>query len=459
MALDEGWPERMASFAPWMAAGSRPALGQRRRSTDRGSGRGADGPRRGQPFPLLARPVRALRLAPAWAPNYSPDGVRGGRDALAARPARPPRRSSSRALREKALPADFRFPMTDARLALGRLVRPRRAHRRGSALVRRRPRRARRAGRTAAARRRRPRRGPHAPPSRRPAAAAPYVAAARGGVRPARDDRLDPSTGHGHHVLLAHRLARCRQRRLGRQLSPRPRCDRAATACGEHVGVRESEITGPSGTAESGAVLAELRGALEPSHEMGSLITDLDVVERYRSRRGRLGRVRHPAGGGTAEEHRRGRRRRARVCVGTASRSCPWRGHRRCRGAPTPSTACVVLCTEQMRTIVEINPGERLAVVQPGVVNDDLRAAAAEHGLWYPPDPASAPWSTIGGNVATNAGGLCCVKYGVTRDYVLALEVVTASGRGRAGRAAHREGRGGLRPGRAHGRAPRARWV
>ena len=58
---------------------------------------------------------------------------------------------------------------------------------------------------------------------------------------------------------------------------------------------------------------------------------------------------------------------------------------------------------------------------QPGVVNDDLRAAVAEHGLWYPPDPASSPWSTIGGNVATNAGGICCVKYGVTRDYVLGL--------------------------------------
>jgi glycolate oxidase len=88
----------------------------------------------------------------------------------------------------------------------------------------------------------------------------------------------------------------------------------------------------------------------------------------------------------------------------------------------------VVLCTERMRRIVEIDVGERLAVVQPGVVNDVLRAAAAEQGLWYPPDPASAPWSTIGGNVATNAGGLCCVKYGVTRDYVLALEVVTAAG-------------------------------
>jgi glycolate oxidase len=66
--------------------------------------------------------------------------------------------------------------------------------------------------------------------------------------------------------------------------------------------------------------------------------------------------------------------------------------------------------------------------VQPGVVNDDLRAAVAEHGLWYPPDPASSPWSTIGGNVATNAGGICCVKYGVTGDYVLALEMVTGTG-------------------------------
>jgi glycolate oxidase len=97
-------------------------------------------------------------------------------------------------------------------------------------------------------------------------------------------------------------------------------------------------------------------------------------------------------------------------------------------GGANAVDGCVVLSTERMREIVEINGAERLAVVQPGVVNDDLRAAVAEHGLWYPPDPASAPWSTIGGNVATNAGGLCCVKYGVTRDYVLALEVVTAAG-------------------------------
>jgi glycolate oxidase len=97
-------------------------------------------------------------------------------------------------------------------------------------------------------------------------------------------------------------------------------------------------------------------------------------------------------------------------------------------GGANAVDGCVVLSTEQMTRIIEIDPVERLAVVQPGVVNDHLRAAAAEQGLWYPPDPASAPWSTIGGNVATNAGGLCCVKYGVTRDYVLAVEMVTGTG-------------------------------
>lgn len=97
-------------------------------------------------------------------------------------------------------------------------------------------------------------------------------------------------------------------------------------------------------------------------------------------------------------------------------------------GGANASAGCVVLAMDRLTAITEINALERLAVVGPGVVNDDLRAACAEHGLWYPPDPASAPWSTIGGNVATNAGGLCCVKYGVTRDYVLGLQVVTGTG-------------------------------
>ncbi|MET7682058.1 FAD-linked oxidase C-terminal domain-containing protein [Streptomyces sp. NPDC005423] len=97
-------------------------------------------------------------------------------------------------------------------------------------------------------------------------------------------------------------------------------------------------------------------------------------------------------------------------------------------GGANAIEAGVVLTLDAMDRILEVDELERLAVVQPGVVNDDLRAHVATHGLWYPPDPASSQWSTIGGNVSTNAGGLCCVKYGVTRDYVLGLEVVTGTG-------------------------------
>jgi len=97
-------------------------------------------------------------------------------------------------------------------------------------------------------------------------------------------------------------------------------------------------------------------------------------------------------------------------------------------GGANAVDGCVVLSTELMTAIKAIDAANQTAVVEPGVINDDLRRAVAEHGLWYPPDPASYQISTIGGNVATNAGGLCCLKYGVTRDYVLALEVVLASG-------------------------------
>ncbi|MGW1678091.1 FAD-binding oxidoreductase [Saccharopolyspora sp. NPDC002376] len=97
-------------------------------------------------------------------------------------------------------------------------------------------------------------------------------------------------------------------------------------------------------------------------------------------------------------------------------------------GGANAIDGCVLISLADMNQILEINPREQLAVVQPGVVNDDLRAACREHGAWYPPDPASSPWSTIGGNASTNAGGVCCVKYGVTRDYVLGLEAVVGNG-------------------------------
>ena len=82
-----------------------------------------------------------------------------------------------------------------------------------------------------------------------------------------------------------------------------------------------------------------------------------------------------------------------------------------------------------MTAIRELDPANELAVAEAGVINADLDRAAAEHGLMYAPDPSSYEISTIGGNLATNAGGLRCVKYGVTRDSVLGLEVVLAGGR------------------------------
>jgi glycolate oxidase len=88
----------------------------------------------------------------------------------------------------------------------------------------------------------------------------------------------------------------------------------------------------------------------------------------------------------------------------------------------------VVLSLTAMDAIVAIDTDDLTATVQPGVLNVTLSQAVQEAGLWYPPDPASWEISTIGGNLATNAGGLCCVKYGVTRDAVLGLEVVLADG-------------------------------
>jgi glycolate oxidase len=87
----------------------------------------------------------------------------------------------------------------------------------------------------------------------------------------------------------------------------------------------------------------------------------------------------------------------------------------------------IVLSLERMRS-VEIDTASRVAVVEPGALNVEVKRAAAEHGLWYPPDPSSYEICSIGGNIATNAGGLCCVKYGVTTDYVLGLDVVLADG-------------------------------
>ncbi|MFC8272137.1 FAD-binding oxidoreductase [Streptomyces sp. NPDC057271] len=98
-------------------------------------------------------------------------------------------------------------------------------------------------------------------------------------------------------------------------------------------------------------------------------------------------------------------------------------------GAANASEGCIVLSLVRMDRILEINPVDRIAVVEPGVVNAVLSRAVNEYGLSYPPDPSSWETCTIGGNIGTASGGLCCVKYGVTAEYVLGLDVVLADGR------------------------------
>ena len=116
-----------------------------------------------------------------------------------------------------------------------------------------------------------------------------------------------------------------------------------------------------------------------------------------------------------------------RWAASTAFLWCPGARAAGCPAAPRPSTgaSCSAWsgCGRSRSTCAT-----RVAVVEPGAFNAEVKAAAAEHGLWYPPDPSSYEICSIGGNIATNAGGLCCVKYGVTTDYVLGLDVVLADG-------------------------------
>ena len=97
-------------------------------------------------------------------------------------------------------------------------------------------------------------------------------------------------------------------------------------------------------------------------------------------------------------------------------------------GATVPVAGGVVASFERMNRILRIDPGDRAAVVEPGVLNADLQQALAPSGLFWPPDPTSAPYCTVGGNLACNAGGPHTVKYGATRDNVLALRAVDGTG-------------------------------
>ncbi|MGO2037557.1 MAG: FAD-binding oxidoreductase [Brevibacterium sp.] len=173
------------------------------------------------------------------------------------------------------------------------------------------------------------------------------------------------------------------------------------------------------GTAE----LEELAARLSP----GALTTDPDVIDAHSSdealfcpREGAIALVRATSAEDVQEVMRFATEHRTPV-VPQGARSG-------ISGGANGSPGAILLNVSKMKDVVRVNEAERLVTVQPGIINQDLKDHLAPFGLSYPPDPGSVALSSIGGNIATNAGGLCCVKYGVTRDYVRSLKVVLADG-------------------------------
>ncbi len=179
-------------------------------------------------------------------------------------------------------------------------------------------------------------------------------------------------------------------------------------------------------TSDPGAVAEQLRGALADVLPQEALVVDRDRMESYRYDRAMFCPAGVPAAVVLARstEH-------VQAALRVAGRFgvpvVPQGARSGLSGAANAIDDCLVVSTELMTRILEIDVANRLVVTQPGIYNADLSAAVAEHGLFYPPDPSSWEFCSIGGNLATNSGGLCCVKYGVTTDYVLGLEVVLAS--------------------------------
>ncbi|MGB6454036.1 MAG: FAD-linked oxidase C-terminal domain-containing protein [Streptosporangiaceae bacterium] len=171
------------------------------------------------------------------------------------------------------------------------------------------------------------------------------------------------------------------------------------------------------------AALDELRGALPG----GRLLTDPDVMDGYRRDETPAVRPGQPCCvvlAGTTQD--------VAAALGWAQRHrvpvVPRGSGTSLAGGATATDGCLVLSTARMTAIRELDAANEIIVAEAGALTADLDRAAAEHGLMYAPDPSSFEICTIGGNLATNAGGLRCVKYGVTRDSVLGLEVVLPGG-------------------------------
>ena len=172
------------------------------------------------------------------------------------------------------------------------------------------------------------------------------------------------------------------------------------------------------------AALDELTRALPA----GRLLTDPDVLSSYRTDRAPDLRAGTPAAvvrarstGEVQQVMRAATRHRVPVVPRGAGAGL--------HGGSNAVDDGIVLSMEAMTSILDVDPADRLCEVEPGIMNLALKEELAVDGLWYAPDPASMAFCSIGGNVATNAGGLCCLKYGVTRDWVAGLEVVLADGR------------------------------
>lgn len=169
--------------------------------------------------------------------------------------------------------------------------------------------------------------------------------------------------------------------------------------------------------------LVQLQGALPPD----ALVTDPDSMAAYR-----MDRAEDPAAATplvvvrptTTEQVQAA----VKIAAATKTPVVARGAGTGLSGGSTAQAGAIVMSLDRMRTIV-VDTDTRTVTAGPGALNAQVKATAAEHGLWYPPDPSSYEICSIGGNVATNAGGLCCVKYGVTTDYVLGMTVVLADGR------------------------------
>jgi glycolate oxidase len=171
-------------------------------------------------------------------------------------------------------------------------------------------------------------------------------------------------------------------------------------------------------------VVEQLRQVLPPE----ALVTDPDRMESYRYDRAMFCAAGVPLAVVLARETAHVQAA-VRVAAEAGVPIVPQGARSGLSGAANALEGCIVISLEKMDRILAIEPIDRYVVTQPGVYNAVLSRAVAEHGLFYPPDPSSWEFCSIGGNLSTNSGGLCCVKYGVTTDYVLGLEVVLADGR------------------------------